>query len=67
MLFNCEWPGGQVFHNITPNYDAVVKTCNIFRNYEDIFDLWNPYVTQIIDYYAANQELFSKYNGIKNY
>ncbi|CAM6031765.1 unnamed protein product, partial [Sphagnum compactum] len=63
MLFNCEWPGGQVFHNITPNYDAVVKTCNIFRNYEDIFDLWNPYVTQIIDYYAANQELFSKYNG----
>ncbi len=53
-----------MIYNITPNYDSVTKTCNIFRNYWDIFDTWNPYVTRIIDYYGDNHELFSKYNGI---
>jgi hypothetical protein len=53
-----------MIYNITPNYDSVTKTCNIFRNYYDIFDTWNPYVTKIINYFGDNHELLSKYNGI---
>jgi len=68
IVFSCEWPLFQYFHNprIAPNYDAVTKTCNLFRNFGDVYDSWDD-ILNIIDFYAKNQDLFSKYNGINKY
>ena len=37
-----------------PNYDAIMKTCHLWRNYEDIQDSWES-VTKILNYYGDNQ------------
>ena len=44
------------------NFVLIQKHCNLWRNYNDIEFSWES-VQTIIDYYAKNQELFSKYNG----
>ncbi len=68
IVFSCEWPLYQYFHNprINPDYDAIAKTCNLFRNFNDVYDSWDD-ILSIIDFYASNQDLFTKYNGIVKY
>ncbi len=51
---------------MTPNYDAISKYCHVFRNYGDIFDAWWS-VDGIINHYAEQQDIFSKYNGINEF
>ncbi len=64
MLYTCEWPYSQLYSKINPNYDAITKYCHVFRNHDDISDSWGS-VDGIIKFYGENNELFSKYNGIK--
>lgn len=45
-----------------PDYAAVRKTCNMWRNYNDIDDSWQS-VSGIIDYYAENNFNMSSYAG----
>lgn len=68
IVFSCEWPLYQYFHKprIIPDYDAIAKTCNLFRNFNDVYDSWDD-ILSIIDFYASNQDLFTKYNGIVEY
>lgn len=47
---------------IKPDYEAIVKTCNLWRNYGDIDDSWES-VISIVDWYAENQDMLIKYAG----
>ncbi|XP_063842284.1 alpha-N-acetylgalactosaminidase-like [Scylla paramamosain] len=38
-----------------PNYTAIINTCNLWRNFDDIQDSWES-VQRIIDYYGDNQD-----------
>ncbi|XP_046394903.1 alpha-N-acetylgalactosaminidase-like isoform X2 [Ischnura elegans] len=55
MVYSCSWPVYQEFNGIKPDYEAIIKTCNLWRNYGDIQDSWND-VLSIIDYYASKQD-----------
>jgi len=58
IVYSCEWP--LYLHNSKPDYDIVSKTCNIFRNYDDVNDNWDS-VRSIMNFYITNQDLFVKY------
>ncbi|CAG2112936.1 unnamed protein product [Medioppia subpectinata] len=63
MLFICEWPFYQyVYRSKNPDYEAIAKTCHVFRNYNDVTDSWAS-IDSIIKYYGDYNELFKKYNG----
>ena len=63
ILFACEWPFNTIFiFKKVPDYAAVRKTCNMWRNYNDIDDSWQS-VSGIIDYYAVNNFNMSSYAG----
>ncbi|KAK7077471.1 hypothetical protein SK128_014584 [Halocaridina rubra] len=40
---------------LKPNYTAIIQTCNLWRNFDDIQDSWES-VQRIIDYYGDNQD-----------
>lgn len=40
---------------LQPNYTAIIHTCNLWRNFDDIQDSWDS-VQRIIDYYGDNQD-----------
>jgi Alpha galactosidase A len=67
ILYSCEWPLYQYFHNprINVDYPAVAKTCNLYRNFGDVSDSWDS-VQSIIDFYGDNGKEFTKYNGPGN-
>ncbi|XP_054159455.1 alpha-N-acetylgalactosaminidase-like [Oppia nitens] len=64
MVYICEWPLYQHFHNppIAVNYEAVAKTCHVFRNFGDIADSWSS-IESTINFYGDNYDMFSKYQG----
>jgi len=68
ILFSCEWPFYQNVHNppINVDYDAVAKTCNLYRNFDDVNFSWNS-IRSVIDVYGNNQDKISKYNGPGNW
>ena len=66
ILYNCVWPAFQYSHKINPNYPAVAKTCNVYRNHDDVFDSWNS-ISSIIDFYGDHNQEFIKYNGPGNW
>lgn len=41
--------------SIQPNFEALKKTCNLWRNWADIDDSWAS-VVSITDYFASNQD-----------
>lgn len=55
MVYSCEWPLYQLFAGLTPNYTAIQKTCNLWRNHGDIDDSWSS-VAAIIKYYGQNYD-----------
>jgi len=55
IVYSCSWPFYQLYGGRMPNYDAIRKSCNLWRNFEDIQDSWQS-VTSIIDYYGDNQD-----------
>nr|XP_053645018.1 alpha-N-acetylgalactosaminidase-like isoform X1 [Cherax quadricarinatus] len=55
MVYSCSWPFYQIFSRMQPNYTAIINTCNLWRNFDDIQDSWES-VQRIIDYYGDNQD-----------
>uniref|UniRef100_A0A023G626 Alpha-galactosidase n=1 Tax=Amblyomma triste TaxID=251400 RepID=A0A023G626_AMBTT len=55
IVFSCSWPAYQVDLGMRPNYRAIGRACNMWRNYDDITDSWDS-VLSILDYYATVQD-----------
>jgi len=62
MVYSCSWPYYQQIAGMNPNYTAIVETCNLWRNFDDIDDSWAS-VETIIDYYAGNQTFMVPHAG----
>lgn len=56
MLYSCSWPVYQTYSGMTPNYTAIIGSCNLWRNFDDIQDSWQS-VASVIDYYGDNQDV----------
>ncbi|KAK7080045.1 hypothetical protein SK128_014487 [Halocaridina rubra] len=61
MVYSCSWPDYQEGH-MTVNWTAIIKTCNLWRNYGDIQDSWQS-VSSIINYYGDNQDDIAPHAG----
>ena len=46
----------KLFCFFQPNYTAIINTCNLWRNFDDIQDSWSS-VASVIDYYGDNQDV----------
>ncbi|RMX37256.1 hypothetical protein pdam_00011398 [Pocillopora damicornis] len=57
ILLSCEWPDYQSRAGIKPDYAAIARNCNTWRNYQDVQDSWNS-VLGILDHFAENQDTF---------
>ncbi|KAK6626369.1 hypothetical protein RUM43_006680 [Polyplax serrata] len=55
MVYSCSWPVYQIYAKIVPNFKAIIDTCNLWRNFDDIQDSWAS-LESIIDYYGDNQD-----------
>ncbi|XP_071552875.1 LOW QUALITY PROTEIN: alpha-N-acetylgalactosaminidase-like [Panulirus ornatus] len=62
MMYSCSWPDYQALTGMTPNYTAIINTCNLWRNYNDIQDSWAS-VTAIIDHYGDKQDFMVPHAG----
>ncbi|XP_069130858.1 alpha-N-acetylgalactosaminidase-like isoform X1 [Argopecten irradians] len=62
ILYSCSWPA----YLKTPNYEAIAKSCNIWRNYGDIQDSWDS-VQSIINFYGKDSGNFSGVAGPGNF
>jgi hypothetical protein len=76
IAYACSWPFyyyndgkmevGMEYNNnntlLQPDYNAIVKTCNVWRNYDDISMSWKS-ILSIIDFYTKNQEKYAQYHG----
>ncbi|XP_041357991.1 alpha-N-acetylgalactosaminidase-like isoform X2 [Gigantopelta aegis] len=66
ILYSCSWPAYVVFSHKIPDYAAIAKSCNIWRNYGDIQDSWGS-VTDIIRFYGNDSGNFSSFAGPGNF
>ncbi|XP_029204318.2 alpha-N-acetylgalactosaminidase-like isoform X1 [Acropora millepora] len=57
VLLSYEWPLYQSQVGIKPDYDAIARSCNTWRNYVDVQDSWSS-VLKIVDHFAGNQDTF---------
>ncbi|XP_068693628.1 alpha-N-acetylgalactosaminidase-like isoform X1 [Montipora foliosa] len=57
IVLSCEWPLYQSKIGIKPDYDAIAKSCNTWRNYKDVQDSWSS-VLNIVDHFAENQDTY---------
>lgn len=55
IVYSCSWPDYQLAEGMTPDWESIIKTCNLWRNFDDIQDSWDS-VTSIINYYGDNQD-----------
>ncbi|XP_076468477.1 alpha-N-acetylgalactosaminidase-like [Babylonia areolata] len=63
ILYSCEWPLYEYAHHLkVSDYQHIKNTCNIWRNFQDMEDIWDK-VVQIIDYYGADSGSFSQVAG----
>ncbi|XP_071124498.1 alpha-N-acetylgalactosaminidase-like [Mytilus edulis] len=62
MVFACEWPLNNLVKKIKPDFAAIRKTCNMWRNYNDIEDSFDS-VLSIINYWAKDPYNMSSYAG----
>ncbi|XP_045104674.1 alpha-N-acetylgalactosaminidase-like [Portunus trituberculatus] len=58
IVYSCSWPAYQN----DPNYTAIINSCNLWRNFNDIADSWTS-VTTIIDHYGDNQDVLAPLAG----
>ncbi|XP_044735431.1 alpha-N-acetylgalactosaminidase-like [Chrysoperla carnea] len=58
IVYSCSWPA----YEDESDYEAISKTCNLWRNYGDIQDSWSS-ATSIINWYGDNQDKFAQYAG----
>ncbi|KAI6198601.1 Alpha-galactosidase [Aphelenchoides besseyi] len=62
IVYSCEWPFYEMQHQYTSNYTAIAKTCNLFRNFNDVANSFDS-VLSIIAYYIKNQDEYVKFHG----
>ena len=63
--YSCSWPAYFEYYRrptSVPDYDVLVKTCNLWRNYVDIEDSYES-VLFIADYFANNSARLIPYAG----
>jgi alpha-N-acetylgalactosaminidase len=58
IVYSCSWPA----YLKDPDYATISKTCNLWRNYDDIQDSLDS-VLSIILHYAEGQDVFGRYAG----
>ena len=51
-----------LFAGHNPNYKSIAEHCNLWRNYDDIYDSWDS-VLGIINYYGEDKDGFSDFGG----
>ncbi|XP_036360764.1 alpha-N-acetylgalactosaminidase isoform X1 [Octopus sinensis] len=55
ILYSCSWPD----YVSKPDYKAIAKSCNIWRNYHDVQDSWAS-IASIIKFYGDNKAKFAE-------
>lgn len=50
------------FYYSQPNFSRIAEHCNLWRNYDDIYDRWSS-VSNIIDYFASQQANIAHHAG----
>ncbi|XP_055319555.1 alpha-N-acetylgalactosaminidase isoform X2 [Sitodiplosis mosellana] len=53
MVYSCSWPVYQEEKGLMPNYEALKKHCNLWRNWDDIQDSYES-LNKITEYFAVN-------------
>ena len=64
IVYSCSWPA--YWGSKLPNYSAIAKSCNLWRNYGDIQDSYDD-VLDIIDHYGDHQDEFAQFAGPGNW
>ncbi|XP_017775279.1 PREDICTED: alpha-N-acetylgalactosaminidase [Nicrophorus vespilloides] len=62
MVYSCSWPAYQEPDGHEADYDALKKTCNLWRNWDDIDDSWSS-VSSIIDWFTKHQDRLAPHSG----
>lgn len=62
MVYSCKWPLYQQKAGITPNYKNISKTCNLWRNYDEVGYSWDS-IYDAVKYEAANQDALTEVSG----
>lgn len=44
------------------NYTALIETCNLWRNWDDIDDAWSN-ITNILSWFSKHQDRIAKHSG----
>merc|ERR1712227_815777 len=60
MVYSCSWPAYQIGQN--PNYKSIAEHCNLWRNFDDIYDSWDS-VLGIINYYGEDKDGSGQFSG----
>ena len=60
IVYSCSWPA--YWGDKIPNYPAIAKSCNLWRNYGDIQDSYDD-VLDIVDHYGDHQKEFAQFAG----
>ena len=62
IMYSCEWPFYQEEEASLVNYTDVSENCNLWRNFNDVFDSWVS-ILSIIEFYHKHQDLFAQFHG----
>ena len=75
MVYSCSWPAYQIgslskfiisfpqsFLGQNPNYKSIAEHCNLWRNFDDIYDSWDS-VLGIINFYGEDKDGFGQFAG----
>ena len=62
IVYSCSWPAYWDDKGPQPDYKAIQKACNLWRNYGDIQDSFSD-VLDIVDHYGDKQDVFGQYAG----
>ncbi|KRT82542.1 hypothetical protein AMK59_3795 [Oryctes borbonicus] len=62
IVYSCSWPAYEEPLGIKSDYQKLVETCNLWRNWDDIEDAWTN-VTNILKWFSSNQDRVANYSG----
>ncbi|ETN78060.1 alpha-galactosidase [Necator americanus] len=54
IVYSCSWPAYLIDRPEKVDYNTIAKSCNLWRNFDDINSSWKS-ILSIIDYYDHNQ------------
>ncbi|PIO73377.1 alpha-galactosidase [Teladorsagia circumcincta] len=55
IVYSCSWPAYMIDQPQKVDYNQIAKSCNLWRNFDDINSSWKS-ILSIIDYYDHNQD-----------